>query len=381
MSRASGSSGSAFKVYDWERPSAGRYSWERTSGGSDRIPGDENEEANFFDESSETEDEADYETSGAGTAGKGLLRFLLDEHLKGSMTAKQICIASWLAWKAGVEEVKKIALPPDTKGSGDFKRAVRSQFKIPLDSYTFDVPCFSRAEGDRAVYPLVTYPIHEVVEHELSTLEVESKAAAFEPPPNYTNNRLVKAFAAKGVTVAPLALFMDGVALGKRNSVLVISIQNLWTEKRWVVCGLRKRLLCKCGSLFSVFQYIAWSLQCMSHGRFPSQWGGGVGLETGGKASANHLTEVMSICKASTLALTLTTNQRLLSEACLRVPHSYMVDADIFFTINYDSMFHGYWSSTSRQRWRHRNALSKKVCYNVIRLRCAGNDRGNVRIC
>ena len=173
-------------------------------------------------------------------------------------------------------ELKPLALPPETRSSGDFKRVITLHMRDHFQGmYTVPLPVWSQADGLRTSHQMQTLPIHEVVQQELSDLDVHALSAAYEPPPNYSDNRLVKEFAAKGQVVAPLSLFMDGVAYGKKNSVLVISVQNLWTGKRQIVCGVRKRLLCQCGcrgfcTLFCVFQWVGWSLEHMAQGRFPA---------------------------------------------------------------------------------------------------------------
>ena len=255
-------SSSTFKVYEWEMEAAGVDPGEPAGNLS-----------NFLEEDSDPDAE---EEAAELPPGQELLNYLLQQHVSGGMNAKQVCVTCWWAWKSGVAAVKPLALPPSTKGSGDFKRAITAYLKDSFQGlYTVPVPSFSKGAG-RTIFQLQTLPIHEVVEEELATLDVPSLAAAYEAPPNYLENKVVKTHAAKGQVVAPLALFMDGVAYGKKNSLLAITVQNLWTGKRWIVCCLRKRLLCKCGcrgycTLFRVFQWVAWSLQHMSVGLMPSQ--------------------------------------------------------------------------------------------------------------
>ena len=81
---------------------------------------------------------------------------------------------------------------------------------------------------------------------------------------------------------SPIALYVDGVqftkqiAVGRQDSLICFVVYNLVTNKRHVVCVIRKSSLCKCGcrgwcTLFPVFQMLKWSFKALYEGRRPSE--------------------------------------------------------------------------------------------------------------
>ena len=90
---AGSSSSTPFTQHSWERPDPSKWSWELPESGL----------ADFNSEN-ESADEED--------PGQELFSYLLSEHSAGKMTAKQVCIVSWWAAKAGVEAVKPIGTSP-----------------------------------------------------------------------------------------------------------------------------------------------------------------------------------------------------------------------------------------------------------------------------
>lgn len=79
-----------------------------------------------------------------------------------------------------------------------------------------------------------------------------------------------------GRAVLPLALYLDGVPMTKRDGVLGIWMYNLVSMKRHLVAVLRKSSMCKCGchgwdSLHAVWCFVHWSLRAMAAGRFPEK--------------------------------------------------------------------------------------------------------------
>ena len=96
------------KRYAWEDEDAS-LSWEEAESGMALW----NAEA----DGTEVGDSSDEEPE----PGEELLAYLLDEHNRGVMTAKQVCVISYLGGKAGITPLQPYGLPPETKGSGDLK--------------------------------------------------------------------------------------------------------------------------------------------------------------------------------------------------------------------------------------------------------------------
>ena len=74
-----------------------------------------------------------------------------------------------------------------------------------------------------------------------------------------------------GERVVPLALYCDGVAFLKRDSVLGFWLTNLVTDRRHLVLVLRKRLMCRCGclgwcSIWAALNFIAWTIEVLRSG-------------------------------------------------------------------------------------------------------------------
>ena len=100
--------------------------------------------------------------------------------------------------------------------------------------------------------------------------------AANELPPTYTDHPLVRQGRDEGFKVLPLALYLDGVSFQRKDSVLGVWVYSLVTRKRHLLSVLRRSEICNCGckgwcSFEPIFQMIAWSLESMCHGCWPSE--------------------------------------------------------------------------------------------------------------
>ena len=224
-----------------------------------------------FNSENESEEEED--------PGQELFSYLLSEHSAGKMTAKQVCIISWWAAKAGVAALKPIAKSPATKGSGDFKRTLDKYLQQDLpDSYSVPVSAYSRASAERMTWQLQCVLPHEMLQRDLDKLDMKTAMKQWEAPPNWQDHPVVKEAASdlEPVPIVPLSLFIDGVSYAKRDSLLVISLTNLLSKSKFVVAILRKRMLCKCGcfgwcTLHGVFVWLKWALTILREGRHPAQ--------------------------------------------------------------------------------------------------------------
>ena len=212
-----------------------------------------------------------------------LLSYLLDSHRKGQLSAKCVCTVGFWAGKAGLATVGTLSVRPDSS-TGNFKRhidmimAKRSGPAMP-GGYTVPIPAFIRSSGERGVHNFQCVPPHEALIDEMQGHDIDSEIGAWNKPPNYWSHPVVKTMSERGKSVLPIAVFMDGVQYGVNSSMLVISITNLLTNKKHLVCALRKRLLCgaKCAcsckgwcSFFPVWLFLQWSFKALSEAIFPT---------------------------------------------------------------------------------------------------------------
>ena len=92
-------------------------------------------------------------------------------------------------------------------------------------------------------------------------------------PPAYNNHPLV--LAAGDSPVLPISLFVDGVAYSHVDTVIGYWVTNEVTQRRHLLCALRKKLLCQCGcrgwcTHFAVFSALHWGLAALAAGIFPA---------------------------------------------------------------------------------------------------------------
>ena len=258
----------ALKRYAWEMEEEEQktHSWE------DEQPG-----LQAWNSAAEPEEEGDSESEEEQKPGEALLAFLLAEHFRGAMTAKQVCIVSHYAGLGGMPELKPYGLSPETKSSGDFKRLLDRRAKAELpDCYEVPTPAYLRRAGGKGVWPMPTLLPHELLRREMEGENIPELLQDWEAPPNFLSHPVVRECQGQGKPVIPLSLFIDGVAYAKRDALLVVSICNLLTDTRMVLCVLRKRLLCKCScrgweTIRSMFEWLHWSLCILRAGRCPTE--------------------------------------------------------------------------------------------------------------
>ena len=254
----------ACKVYAWELPQSHPRAWDREEqeGGLQAWNND----------SSESEEEE-------AKPGEELASYLLEQHRMGSLNAKQVCVIAHWGSQAGVAELRPLSLPPDAKGSGDFKR--RLDQLAPASScktYVVECPAYVRAAGGRATFGLHVLLPHELLLQDLENANMQELHAQWKAAPNYQNHPVVAAAEAMAdpPPVVPLSLFVDGVSYTKRDSLLAVTIHNLWTGHRFVLAVLRRKILCRCScrgweTLQSFFAWLEWCLQVLKAGLHPAQ--------------------------------------------------------------------------------------------------------------
>ena len=104
--------------------------------------------------------------------------------------------------------------------------------------------------------------------------ELQSMVDELKLPPTYYDHPVYRANSA-GPPPIPLGLFIDAVPYSHKDSVIGFWMHNVFTGERYLWLVLRKSQLCRCGcrgwcTCYSMFNFAAWSIQCMGNGRSPS---------------------------------------------------------------------------------------------------------------
>ena len=232
------------------------------------------------DESSGEDDETFW---GSADPEEELLGFLLEGHRCGRFTARDLCTIGYWAAKSGVKTLEGIALRPGSS-TGNYKRHIdsflqKSGVSVP-NGYTLPIPAFIRSAGERGTYDLTCIPPHEILIDEMKDHDLDALMRTWTEPHNWQSHPVVAKASSEGVRVLPCALYLDGVQLGKKGSLVVVTIRNLVTDSCHVVAAIRKRLLCGtragCGcrgwcSLLPLWVFLKWSFDALSSGIWPRQ--------------------------------------------------------------------------------------------------------------
>ncbi len=136
-----------------------------------------------------------------------------------------------------------------------------------------------RTNASRVLEPMPTIPPHEMLAAELADddeplAELRRAIEADEMPPFYSNQPVVKD-AAAGQVVHPIALYMDGVAFQRQDSVLGVWCYHLFSSRRHLIAVVRRSEMCNCGcrgwcTLYPLLNMVAWSLTSMVAGLWPA---------------------------------------------------------------------------------------------------------------
>ena len=266
-SKAGSSTDAPPKEWEMEDPE-----WQQESEGEGTEPQEDDEE----DDPSDTE-------VGPSDAQHELLSFLLGRHQQGKLTAKDMCIISFWCGRAGLKQVGTLGMRPKSS-SGNHQRHVDGFLKkhygqdMP-DAYLLPMPTHHRASGERCVHDLPVLPPHELLAKEMQGADVGALLDGWRKTPNFDSHPVVVNMAARATNVVPLALYLDVASYAVRDSMLIVSVTNLLTDKQHVVAVLRKRMMCGlkagCGckgwcSLHILWCFLRWSLQALSEATYPS---------------------------------------------------------------------------------------------------------------
>eukprot|EP00971_Amphidinium_carterae_P326341 6457052-Amphidinium_carterae.1 len=165
-------------------------------------------------EENEEEEPVDYDQMGGAEAQAELLSFLTSNYLEGKLTAKQTCSIAWFGLKAGLEQMKDLALRPDS-ASGHFARKLRGVLEKEKKefghTYNVHVPAYVRHSGGRDIMALPMLCAHEVLYEQVRGRDLKRDIEVWEQtaPPAYWAHPLKDE--SNELPTLAYALFMDGV--------------------------------------------------------------------------------------------------------------------------------------------------------------------------
>eukprot|EP00971_Amphidinium_carterae_P231711 4598507-Amphidinium_carterae.1 len=231
----------------------------------------------------EEEEGLDYDEMPAKEAQQELVNFLTSHYVAGKLTAKQTCCIAWFAHKAGLEDMKHLALRPDS-ASGHFARKLKSvverEKKEFGNTYNVQVPAYVRHSGGRDIMELPMLCAHEVLYHQVQGRDLEQEIGGWETtaPASYWAHPIKDE--ESDVPTLAYALFLDGVQYTHNDSLVAITLTNLVHDTKVLLGVVRKRVLCghktncPCGSwctMYPIFCFLHWTVSALAAGRFPSQ--------------------------------------------------------------------------------------------------------------
>jgi len=144
--------------------------------------------------------------------------------------------------------------------------------------YDVEVPSYLRAHGRRELITVSTLPLQEILDEEFQDLDLQACVADARStgklPPSYEDHPVVKE-APPNVPVVPLAVYVDGVNFGRTDSALGFWVYSLLGGIHHCAAVLRKSEMCRCGcrkwcSLYPIFAWLRWCLECLAGGVWPS---------------------------------------------------------------------------------------------------------------
>ena len=221
---------------------------------------------------------SDDEEPNCVVAAEELCRYLMDLKHRSNISAVDACSLAYWATLAGVDAkcIKDMALKPgdpNTRAySRKFDRATGANLWSP-DFAVLDLPVYSKAESCKVTQSFACLPPQLTLLDEISSLaNWDRTLAAYvrHLPPIYSEHVVVKRN--PGRPVIPLAFYLDGVRFGVRQSTLGVWLVNLVTNRRHLVCSLKKSLLCRCGcagwdTLWTIFAFVHWCFKALTAGR------------------------------------------------------------------------------------------------------------------
>ena len=253
-------------LHDWERHGASghvEHDWERRTGIGE-VDDDEVDPDSFLPEE----------------AGAELFEELVALKFTGKLSARSCCVLAFWATRAGAEgKVAELAVKPSAQ-SGKFQQHLDSVLGVTKEDpshYVVSIPGHDKFDTTRTAHEIPCVLPHEALNDELSEHpSLRERLAALvannELPPLYFRHPTVRA----DPNTFPIAIYIDGVAFAKRDSLLGFWCYNLASGRRQLLVVLRKSALCKCGclghcSLHVVFGVLHWSFLHLARGSYPTR--------------------------------------------------------------------------------------------------------------
>ena len=226
-------------------------------------------------------DTIDYDSVPRIIAEEEFADMLVNLKLKNVLSATTAGILAFWGMKAGATgPVERLALKPNAQSGKYSQKFDRFLNSAPRDLDSYDISVVRRLRGDcsRSCEPMATLPPHEMFAHELAACddvvrELRDAAELDELPPFITDHP-VMASAPIG-EIQPFALYMDGVSFQRQDSVLGVWSYFLMSGRRHLLQVVRRSEVCNCGckgwcTLHPLFSSLAWSLEAMKNGVWPS---------------------------------------------------------------------------------------------------------------
>jgi hypothetical protein len=198
------------------------------------------------------------------------------------LSAKQCCILSWWASRAGARgQAGDLALHPNSKG-GNFSKRFDKHVGVASTSTYYDVPVpgHRRCSASRSVDQIPTRPPHEGLSEEFEHVGADKMHQLLieadrdnRLPPCYYDHAVVKENPPN--TVYPVIVYVDAVPFTRTDGAIGFYLYSLLTGVRILCAVLRKIELCECGckgwcSLYQIFLMLFWSFKAMRYGRWPN---------------------------------------------------------------------------------------------------------------
>lgn len=231
------------------------------------------------------------------TPGEELVQYCNSLYLSRKLSAKDMCCIMFFASRAGVQEASRYACNPSAP-SGHFQRLLSRRMPYLLDRdilYELEVPSYSSDTLSRGAHTMTVISPHEAF----------AEAAGKDPslqdrlletvqrgdlPECYMQHPVAQQ---SGYTAIPLSIFIDGVPYSKNDGVIGFWLANELTSSRYLLAAARKRILCECGcrgwcSMYRLFVWLRWSLECLAAGTFPTSRHDGEPWRASDEARANR---------------------------------------------------------------------------------------------
>ena len=221
---------------------------------------------------------------------------LLHLKSKGKVSAEEACILAYWASRAGPSISEGTTWDLGRKpGVGHYSAHLDSVTQpegMTENTSVRDCPVYNKFDGSRS-----TLGIHMGNAHELLAAEVESNPHLHdrlaemhereELPQSYYESPVVQKHGPKAF---PCAVYLDGIAFTKRDSVFALFVYNLVENRRHLIVAMRKSQFCRCGcrnwcTLFTVFLHLRWCMDAAASGFNPTTgYAPGDGLGLAGEA-------------------------------------------------------------------------------------------------